>query len=526
VATGTELDDIERAYVGARWFSRFLGAPPVADDLSGRDDFCPLADLADVALGLKSGADGWFFVRTEDRPKVKDTGRPRLRSTVHVIGLKGWEGELSTADVVGALLNPHTLIERRRGQQSLRRLAPPATADVLYVAPQDRAPAHGLSDYIKHGERNGVNGGQLVRDNADGPRWWRQKRVGLRSPWALPYNSAYDYGPHDNAAGRMLNGRFVGVTPKQSIDADLLGAALLSTFVIVTRLQEGVATGSEGAYDVGPPAARLMRVPDVRRFTNAAGVQTVRDALRRLRADNEIPAAPSRNGTVDSRRRALDEAILKALGLNAGQTAVVLDAVYSGYAQWRSATEDVEHRMREHRRTLAAAGRNRTEDPTEVVARTIVDELSATGRLPALPADALSDDVELQQVAVADTFTRPNQDSLFEGGVIVAPNGSKVDLGNYARARYAAMLVEIGFSSPVLVPTSDQVCQHICDRYDDAAQKFERDAGRLARQYMPGDGAIEAVQIARRLWRHACQAAGMRLRESNPLQAADDATGD
>lgn len=521
--SGSELD--VRPYVGARWFSRFLGAPPVADDLSTRDDFCALGDVATIGLGMKSGADAWFFVKTPGQPKIGDIGRPRLRATIPIIGHGGWEGELSASDLVPALLNPHTLITRRRGQSSLRRLAPPARVDVAYVVPQDRQPAAGLAEYIAHGERQHVDDGPLVQGNADGNRWWRQKRVGLRSPWALPYNSAYDYGPHDNTGGRILNGRFVGVTPLDGVDTDLLGAVLLSTFVNVTRLQEGVATGSEGAYDVGPPAAKLMRVPDVHRLTNADGIAAVRTALAKLRADNEIPPAPDRRGNVDPRRRALDEAILQALDMNAGQAAVLLDAVYSGYAEWRAATEDVEKRMREHRKALSAAGRNRTEDPTEVVARHLADELSGTGALPALPADELPADVGLQTVAVSDTYAGPDQDSLFEGGTITAPNGTKVDLGDYERARYTAMLVEIGFSSPVLVPVSAETCRQICDAYDAAVRRFDRDAGRLARAAMPAESALEAVHIARRLWRHVCQAGGMRARDVDPLSDTSAAVG-
>src|SRR5437016_5131687 len=95
-ARATRLSiDADHRYVGARWFSRFLGAPLAADALAARDDFCPLGDLASVALGLKSGADRWFFVETPDHPRVDALGRPRLRTTVRVVSSLGWEGELS-----------------------------------------------------------------------------------------------------------------------------------------------------------------------------------------------------------------------------------------------------------------------------------------------------------------------------------------------------------------------------------------------------------------------------------------------
>lgn len=502
--------EADAEYVGARWFSRFLGAPPAADTLSARDDFCPLGELADVALGLKSGADKWFFVETPDRPRVDALGRPRLRASIRVVSNLGWEGELSAADLVPALLNPHTLIERRGGgQPSLRRLAPPTRTEIAYVFPQDRRPTLGLADYISHGERHGIHERQLVSNNADGARWWRQRRAMLRPAWALPYNSGYDYGSHENAAGLVINGRFVGVDPREEIDNDLLGAALLSSFPIVTRLQEGVATGTEGAYDVGPPAAKLMRIPNVSKFKNATGVSAVRDVLGALRAQNLIPPAPDRKGNVDPLRRSLDEAILKALGLAAGESAVLLDEVYSSYAEWRSATEDVETRMREHRRAMAQSGRTRTQDPAEVVARAIADELVGQGKIPALPADVLPNGADMQSVAVTDSFTAPDQHGLFDSGFITAPNGQQVDLGDYDRVRYAAMLLEIGFRSPLRVPTDARTCEKVCHAYDVAVARFQREAARLANRSLPDEQANDAIQIARRLWRHACQAAGM-----------------
>ena len=268
---------------------------------------------------------------------------------------------------------------------------------------------------------------------------------------------------------------------------------------------------------------KLMRVPDVRRFADEGGRAAVRAALARIRADNEIPPAPDRVGHVDGRRRALDEAVFRALGLDRGETAVLLDALYVGYAAWRAATEDVEHRMRQYRRALTRSGRTRTEDPTEVVARNIVDELSSHRALPAFPADELPPGAPLQQVAVAESFTRPSQDSLFEGGFITAPNGRKVDLGDYERARYTAMLVEIGFRSPVQVPTEAAVCRQVCDSYETAVHRFEAEASRMARQNIPGEAAQEAVQIARRLWRHHCQAAGLNARSVDPMAADGNA---
>jgi hypothetical protein len=157
-----------------------------------------------------------------------------------------------------------------------------------------------------------------VRNNGRPRRWDRQRRDLVDSLWALPYNSAYDYGAHDNAARCVLNGRFVGVQPHDDTDSDLLGAALNTTFVIVTRLLEGVSTGSEGAYDVGPPAARLVRIPDPRKFQEP-GTAKVREVLATMRRENVMPAAPDRQGEVSNLRRSLDMRSLSSSVRQIGQ---------------------------------------------------------------------------------------------------------------------------------------------------------------------------------------------------------------
>jgi hypothetical protein len=207
--------------------------------------------------------------------------------------------QIAAADLRPALLNPHRLQSRN----GARRLVVPDRMEDGYLYPQDRSPADGLADYIDVGDRDGVSTRRLVQANATGERWDRQRRTPIDWRWVLPYNSAYDYGAHDNAVGRVLNGRFVGCRPIDDgngviVGEELLGAVLNSTFAIVTRLLEGVATGSEGAYDVGPPAARLMRIPDPRLMVDDASAAKVVAALAACRAADIIPPAPDRAGGV------------------------------------------------------------------------------------------------------------------------------------------------------------------------------------------------------------------------------------
>jgi hypothetical protein len=502
IGTGTTTGG---KYVGRAWRSRFLRAPAEADALAARADFTPLGEIADLSLGLKTGNDDWFMVEVPDGVASKHL-KPLARGTVKVKGLS-WEGELSRADLRAVLMSPHELQKRGVGRQ----LVVPQKTTRAYVYPADRPRKEGLQSYVDAGERSGVHETKLVVNNGRKNRWDRQRRELVDSPWALPYNSAYDYGAHDNAVRRVLNGRFVGVDPHTGIDSDLLGAVLNSTFVIMTRLLEGVSTGSEAAYDVGPPAARLMMVPDPRKFSHT-GAEKVRKVLGDVRKANLIPPAPDRKGVVVDERRQLDLAILEALGLTTGQATVEVEELYKSYGRWRGAVEDVQARMEVYRRALTSSGRGRSERPVDLVARQVWDGLSV--KAPLLPSDKLPADADLEPVSVAKDYRVPDAEPMFEGGRVKAPNGSTIDLGDYQRARYAGMLLRLGFSSPLLIPTDPELAREVCNAYDKVSLSLELEAKKAAKKAISPHQADEAVDIALRLWRHASHDGGMRGRDN------------
>jgi len=494
-------------YQGRPWRSRFLRAPKVAVELASRDDFVPLKSLAELRLGLKTGRDAFFFVRPiESVSSSVRLGSSRARSVVHVKGLDGaWEGEISAADLRPAALNPHAL-DGSNG----RLLCVPARPPVLYLYPQDRTPAAELSDYVEAGVREGVHEGNLVRSNAgSNGRWYRQARAMVASRWALPYNSAYDYGAWDNAYGAVLNGRFVGADPLENVDSDLLGAVLNSTFVAATRLLEGVSTGAEGAFDVGPPAARLMAVPDVRALSGS-GERRVRDALAELRSSDLMPQTPDRNARVSPKRHELDLAVMEALRVGSGEAQYLVGKLYERYARWRGTVEDAEDRMQRYRRVMNAGGQNRSENPTILAARRIWDELA--GATPLVPGSLLEPSEALEHVDVARNYKLPSQEPLVQPGLVPGAVGESVDLGSFARARYVAMLLEVGFAPPLAVPVDHGVAARVAESFEHAKTAFRDSVWSKAATYAASSSAKEEIsRSAERLWMRDCRAYGMSV---------------
>jgi hypothetical protein len=506
--------ETELKYVGRAWRSRYLRAPKLALALASREDFVPLGSMATIRLGLKSGADKFFFLRRIESviPDADERIFKRERGTLHVRGMNGWNGVISAKDTRAAILNPHEFLER-----GYRRFVVAKKTDALYLRPRDRKPEGDLDGYIRLAEREGIHKRQLVESNGSPSRWYRQCRGVVASRWALPYNSAYEYGLLDNEAGAILNGRFVGVEPMADVDPELLGAALASTFVLVTRLLEGVATGVEGAYDVGPPAARLIAVPDIRRIP-AAKTRAIREAMETIRKLDRLPNAPDRDAHVEDLRNELDLALLRGLGASKGEAASIAGGAYQSYARWRKAVENVEMEMRGNRRAMTRAGVSRTVHPNELAARRVWEEIEF--EVGVYPKDILHGVGAVEYVEVPRGMKMPTQDKLIDPGVVQLASGRSLDLRHYDRVRYVAMLAAIGCEGSMPVPASPTAARRVVDAFFEERVRVREESRKRAGAYTSDAASVTViVEMVERSWIQKCRAAGSTTSSGQPETA-------
>ena len=75
------------------------------------------------------------------------------------------------------------------------------------------------------------------------------------------------------------------------------------------------------------------------------------------------------------------------------------------------------------------------------------------------------------------------------------------------------MLLELGFTSPLLIPQDVDVAREVCDAYETACRTLDQEAARAAKLAIGAQQACEAADIAVRLWRHASHDTGMRPAE-------------
>jgi hypothetical protein len=469
-----------------------------------------LSEVATIKLGLKTGADSFFFLERIDN-SGEDKQLISRRGLVTVEGLDGWRGEVSVADLKPAVLNPHQLFV---GDD--RSFDIPTVPKHYYLYPRAGKLRFGLGEYVKLGELKGVHAGELVKNNGSDIGWYRQARTLIAGEWVLPYNSAYDYGAWHNPSGAVLNGRFVGADPLDAQASELLGAVLNSTFAASGRLLEGVATGVEGAFDVGPPAARRVMVPDFRRFNEAASKKVLK-VFADIRKGERMLPAPSSKGQVDHLRRDLDMALLVGLGLSAGQASALLDRLYTSYARWRTNIENVEMQMRANRRQMHATGQSRDQKPAEVAGKRVWEEIEHELRL--YPKGLLSKSEVVEVVNVPSTASLPDTEPLFDAGVIHLKN-KVVDLGSYERVRYVAMLRTLGIVGSVEVPTSASRARAICELFEKDQKRFDELALPQAARYISGvDAVAEVVEVARKHWYSASRKSAL-AKDAGQKQAA------
>jgi hypothetical protein len=485
-------------YVGSAWRSRFLRAPKIALTLGLRNDFVYLQTLAIAKLGLKTGADDFFFLRRGDQEK-REPNLVKERPHVLCFGKDGWAGELTALDLKPAISNPHEFFDHGRRRFKVRK-----RTNYLYLMPRKGRASGSLPDYIRLGELAGVHQKTLVLANAQDGVWYRQARTLVSSPWALPYNSAYDYGAWDNSVGAVLNGRFVGVEPLPGIDCDLLGAALNSTFAMIGRLTEGVATGVEGALDVGPPSVRRIVVPDIRRI-RGEGKASVVEIMSEIRRADTMPEAPSRDNIVPTLRRRLDCALLESMGNSKGDSVVLMEQIYAGYARWRADIEDVEAKMQSNRRQMGRSGLSRSVKPAEAVGRRVWEELKAETSL--YPTKYLPPDEPLEIVKLPPGAMLQEDEPLFDQAIVRGKGGAKIDLKSFDRVRYASMLRTIGLRDEMPIPTDAARARFISNKFSQDRVKFCAQARERALSYLGDKEAVaDAVAVAERQWLNSCRA--------------------
>ena len=243
--------------------------------------FPRIGDLADVSVGIETGADPFFVVdaTTATKRRVGDWCYPVLRKAVDVSGLVFSLADWSTLRDQGRRVLLLTVDERIRAD------LPPA-----------------VLEYVTDGERVGYDAGYKCRLRA--PAWWR---VPIHRPPSafIPAQAAAGTRVIANPAGVMVTDIFLRVESRPQVCAAELAAASVNSMTLAFAEVLGRSYGS-GVLTLQPTEAAQLPVPPL------GG---------RLAVD-EVDAV-ARRGSIRDVATEVDRLTLEAVGLSSAEVGLL-----------------------------------------------------------------------------------------------------------------------------------------------------------------------------------------------------------
>lgn len=269
---------------GGKWGGIFLRAPSIFDTILDRchSVLVPLRDIATVEFGLKTGANS-FFLLTEE--VVRQWGienkyiRRLIKSPQHVL--------------------KYILDDKTR------------TTMILFCPyPKSELKGSGVLEYIKWGERLGVQNAPSVRSHS--PWWFVGQETAPDAIWFKAFHNRFIYPI--NTFKLLVSDRFYKITMKKRYQPTSIAASLNNAFTILSTELMGRTSLGEGALDNMTYEAASNLV-----FNPAIMPSNIRIPERQvLPIDKEL---------MESDRREFDEIVFKAVGLTPHHVDAVYEAI-------------------------------------------------------------------------------------------------------------------------------------------------------------------------------------------------------
>ncbi|HET7577295.1 MAG TPA: hypothetical protein VFK19_12130 [Sphingomicrobium sp.] len=370
-------------YVGGKWGIP-LRAPDLWEELlqAGGERWRPLAEIADVRFGVKSGKDDFFYVADWSRRGLEDFADPagfaehfgvarREVESGRVTLAKTGTGEVHPieseylAPIVHSLMDIDAYrIERRH-------------CDKLALMVSNPAGEH-VRRYIEWGEQQGFHRGATCEARANARAWYNLVPDVIPSDVLWVKERQYRFAALANPEHYAANCRLYTVAFDADVDTEAQAAILNSSVVVLSTLQFGRPVGVEGAWSTMVLDANMLLVPaasdltrNVRtRLLKAHSRMAARGILgfvseRRLRQksfiergrETELATLSDETELDQADRRELDDAVLELLGIGkATERERLLDALYAHLRDYFESVRVREEEAIDNKRKAAQQG--------------------------------------------------------------------------------------------------------------------------------------------------------------------------
>lgn len=285
--------------IQTKW-NRFVRAPPVYWEILENVDMVSFEELAEVSRGLTTGANAFFYFRSE--AEAKKAGIPPEATSPLLKHIAETDFvELRSSDLTWRVLDlekffiTEGLDEPHSARDGIRKL-------------KDNGHL-GIVAYI----RNGVSRGYPDRSTLKSRRIWYHLGSLPRPPILFPEVYWREARCLWNKASAVIDKRLYTVTPKQGLEPLLLLGFLNSSLTLLLREMHGRTEQGEGMNRNSMMVYELkaMPVPDLRNLS-VAKVESICSAMRQMMKE-ERTADEKRLEELQSR---LDEEVMSALGLS------------------------------------------------------------------------------------------------------------------------------------------------------------------------------------------------------------------
>jgi hypothetical protein len=486
-------------YYGGKW-GVYIRAPELWFRALSRfgDRLVPLAHLATVRFGVKSGADSFFFpvdVTAECLAKQADNGdfkqeygverRAVAAGKVRLVKCGKSKGEIRPVEAEYLEPEVHSLMEVDAF------VVPPecCSRQVLLTA---KKPAHlrgtHVLEYIKWGEQLNYHKRSTCASRVSKDRTWYDLTGHARGALFWPMAQQYKHVVPSNDHNLLCNHNLFDVVPR-AVDPDVLGGILNSTWVVLSKYQYGRPVGVEGNLKTEVVDVNMMRVPDPRSapLADRARVSRAFAALKKRRplqflseqrmrrmAYTQDEKASELAGLSDQSeldmqdRRELDDAVLEMLGVKTKKEREQLNReLYNYLGEFFEQTRQKEEKAIANKKRAARKG---SAQPDEIAAQ-VMEQVQA--EQPELIADY--DMKFLDKTKPFDTFDLPTDGEPQCASTIFMPHGVAFMKGKKKLAEVATkytaqddlivLLAQSGVRGLVRIPHAESECSALAAKY-------------------------------------------------------------
>ncbi|MCY3019652.1 MAG: N-6 DNA methylase [Planctomycetota bacterium] len=470
------------SYVGGKW-GLHLRAPDLFFELQERygGRFAPMAQLAEVRFGVKSGCDKFFFVRDITTDCLGEELTPReFKRKYGILPVQADKvrivlaGDDSLHLVEAEYLEPevHNLMETN-GVFGIR--IDPAQLRlkvILCSKPRDYLRKTHLLKYIEWGEAEGCDTGSTVQQRVTDTREWYNLIPDRRGTIFWPKAQQYRHIAPINDRNLVCNCNLYDVFPQGGIDGQLMCAVLNSTVVAMNKFFFGRWAGTEGNLKTEVVDVNMMLVPDPRHAVPGVSKRIVA-ALHRM-AERHTLNLPDEFVLED--RQDLDDAVFELLGeTDADERRRLRDRLYAEMTTMHAAIREKELRMIENKKRTKGGAKV----SVEKVAQEIWDSLDSS-LLRRFPEDFING-AESDEIELGDGQIKLVSEPLL-GRVGIQQDGTFTELGHEERVALVKAIHANGRRGRVKIPRSAATCTKVLSRYraylDQVQAEFAEQAAR------------------------------------------------